>query len=317
MAAAVRPRAGDRDVRDRLSTMARQMPGCGGDAPAIVFYILFKGLTRREIRMAGIWGLSHKRAVECCKEQLEFSFGSAVIGLFVFSIYLFLIWHFIGAKESQQELELRLAWTAAPLLGFPLLYVFHFARSPRIIHGAAQDQIQALSARLVPRIAIELGRSTQGVSEVPTESFAGPGPTSKWVQLDISCATDVAISDCEVWLNSVRRVEGNEIGPELVEEHINCNWSQLSAINANIRPRVIQRVNLFSMYPAPVSFVGQGRYLVKPETTPMKIRLRDAIQSPGKYLIAITATAQDSPSESRQYLFEWLDFERVTLRLHS
>jgi hypothetical protein len=100
------------------------------------------------IAMPSIWRLSHRRALKECGERLELSLGRIMTGALIAAIYLFLVWNFIGVKESQQEFQLKLAWSIAPLLGLPLYYAVHFFRSPTKIYNEAQEKIQELFERL-------------------------------------------------------------------------------------------------------------------------------------------------------------------------
>jgi hypothetical protein len=94
-----------------------------------------------------------------------------------------------------------------------------------------------LQRRFTPQIDVFLDSDDHGVAESPTEIQAIPpqvqtippqrGPSSKWVQFSVSCATNAPLIDCEAWLTGVQRIDGNAIGPQLVEEHIHCQWSHL------------------------------------------------------------------------------------------
>jgi hypothetical protein len=109
-----------------------------------------------------------------CSEQLKLSLGAAVTTILVAAIYLLLVWSFIGAKEGRQEFELRLALSAAPLLGFPLLYLVNFFLSPRRIYDEAQSQIRELSERLdrKPRLSLSYAaEKTQKFSNGSKQTF--------------------------------------------------------------------------------------------------------------------------------------------------
>ena len=167
-----------------------------------------------------------------------------------------------------------------------------------------------LKRRFTQQITVFLDPDLHGVTENPTEIAAIPprGPSSKWVQFSVSCATNAPLVDCEAWLTSVRKIDGNAVGPQLVEEHIHCHWSQREGEKKiTLPPLLIQRANLFSLYEnfQPTAIV--------PQTNPPKIRLRDAIQQPGVYRVEVLVTAQGAPSFPASFIFEWRNFTDVTL----
>jgi hypothetical protein len=163
-----------------------------------------------------------------------------------------------------------------------------------------------LQRRFTPQIALDY----HGVTETPTEILTTPpqrGPSSKWVQFGVSCATSAALFDCEAWLTSVQKIDGNVIGPELVEEHVNCIWSQRSETKITVPPLLNPRANLFSLH-------EDGHPLqIVPRTNPLKIRLRDAIQDPGSYRVRVLVTAHGAPPFSASFILKWPSFADVTL----
>jgi hypothetical protein len=170
-----------------------------------------------------------------------------------------------------------------------------------------------LQRRFAPQIEVFLDPDNYGVAENPTETVAPSrlrGPSSKWVQFSVRCATDAPLIDCEAWLTSVRKIDGGVVGRELVDEHIHCHWSQRERGEKKITlaPVLIQRANLFAFYNNPTALV------IVPQTDPLKIRLRDAIQQPGSYRAEVLVTAQGAPSLAATFVFEWHSFNDVTLR---
>jgi hypothetical protein len=195
-----------------------------------------------------------------------------------------------------------------------------FIEPPKLFYrekDRADATERELQRRFTPQITVFLDPDHHGVTEIPTEIQAAPpqiqvfpplrGPSSKWVQFSVSCATDAPLVDCEAWLTSVRRVDGDTIGPQLVEEHIHCHWSQREERKITLPPLLIQRANLFSLYensqPLPIV----------PHTNPIKIRLRNAIQQPGSYRVEVLVTAQGAPSFHASFTFEWRNFANVIL----
>lgn len=167
-----------------------------------------------------------------------------------------------------------------------------------------KKEISELKERLVPKIRVFLDSKDKGVREYPTTA----GSSAKWVQFCVSCATDTALTACEAFITSVTKIDGDEIGSELVEESIHCNWSQLpeSDIKITIPPRVVRYVNLFTLYDGiPLSVV--------PQTTPLKLRLPEAIKIPGRYQVEVVVTAENTMSAPAMFVFEWRDFNDVNL----
>jgi hypothetical protein len=195
--------------------------------------------------------------------------------------------------------------------------IVRFFNAPVTAYDKKQCEINSLlsanrvlNERLRPRINIFLDPIHRGVIEVPTDISEPPNPPrrehSKWIQFSVSCATDVPLIDCEAFLTSVQRLnEHDNVIAQLVEEEVNCNWSQQSAAKITIPPLRIQRVNLFSIYPAPL--------LVRPETNPIKFKLNDAIQTPGRYRLNVLVAAKDAPPRTESFVFEWRDYQHVTL----
>jgi len=206
-------------------------------------------------------------------------------------------------------------------ISWALFFLVRFVGAPPYFQLEARRQIEELNQALIhheerakPKINVFLDKASHGVAEGPTEvgvavSLAGKqsirGPSSKWVQVSITSASEAPLIDCEVWLTSLRLMGEKSLGPELVEEHINCSWSQSDQKKIIIPPKRIQRINLFSLYAD-----GQP---IRPWTSPVKIRLRDAIQIPGSYRLEMMVTAQNAPTEERSYNFTWRDFSDVTL----
>jgi hypothetical protein len=224
---------------------------------------------------------------------------------------------------SEAELMGRLTEMAVPIIAtiviIALIYRFvkQQMRSEAIdpVLASQQETIASLTERLKPRINAFLDARANGVTEAPTERvitgqfgrLATKGPSSKWIQVCVSCATDAPLVDCEVWLAGARSMLGNgKFGPELVEEHINCLWSQIETIKTTIHPKRVQRINLFSFYED-----GQP---VRPWTQPLKITLTNAIQRPGEYQLDMIFTASGAPSEERSYILRWASFSDITLR---
>ena len=203
-----------------------------------------------------------------------------------------------------------------------ILFLIRFIRAPAHFDNEAHEKIEhqrvelaAFNERLQPRIKVFLEEETYGVTQSPTEvRVAQPngaylsrkGPESKWAQVSVMPATEAPLVNCEAWLLSVRRIENNELGSQLAEEHVHCEWSQLEEVKITIHPGRIQRFNLFSVHETEPIVVAN-------QTKPPKIRLREAIQAPGSYRIKVLVTADNVREVTQEYVFTWHDFKDVTL----
>jgi hypothetical protein len=211
---------------------------------------------------------------------------------------------------------------ATVAISWVVFFVIRFLRAPAHFYTSAQNEIgryttaiASFNERLKPKINLSLDERTRGVAFAPTEFMGSPprsGPPSKWVQFCVSCATDTSLIDCEAFLTSGYKLDDTDqpTGEQLIEEDINCAWSQLGETKVTIHPLRVLRANIFSIYES------LDRIVVKPETVPMKIRLRNAIQTPGRYRLQTLVTARDAPSKTESFIFEWRDFNNVTLTPH-
>jgi hypothetical protein len=90
-------------------------------------------------------------------------------------------------------------------------------------HYEEKERGDALQEKLSPKIHIYLDRSCNGVAGFPVSGEV----TKKWVQFIVSCATDSPFVDCEAWLKRVEKLDHENAGEQLVEEPVNCGWSQV------------------------------------------------------------------------------------------
>jgi hypothetical protein len=105
-------------------------------------------------------------------------------------------------------------------------------------------------------------------------------------------------------------LDGEESGrQQLVEERVNCEWSQRIEQKITLRPPLEQRVNLFAFHNTEAFPV--------PRVTPSKITLARGIQVPGRFRVNVVVTADNAPSVSETFIFEWRDFDNVTLTQES
>ncbi len=140
----------------------------------------------------------------------------------------------------------------------------------------------------------------------------GKGPLSKWLQFEISCATEVPLVDCKAWLTSIKAIEGTTLGEELINEPMRCIWSnyripkEVEEIpRVTIQPAVVLRACLLKVY--------DGENILYLTIVPSKARLNKGIQRAGSYRINVVVTAEDVPSASSAFIFKWADFNHVTV----
>ena len=126
---------------------------------------------------------------------------------------------------------------ASLLASWIAVFLLRLGGAPARLYWKGQKKIKDLeneilesNERLVPKINVLLNPLTGGVHEYPTEIAQAnsppiKGPSSKWVQFGVSCASNAPLTGCEAFLTSVTKIDGDKKGPELVEEHIHCNWS--------------------------------------------------------------------------------------------
>ena len=170
-----------------------------------------------------------------------------------------------------------------------------------------RQRVCELEAKLTSKIRLFINPDVNGVLEIPAVLLCKPGVEikSKWVQFSIACATDAPLIDCEAWLTSVKRLDGEEIGQELVEERVHCRWSQIEEQKITLNPLLEQRVNLFSFRntdPSPV-----------PTVVPLKITLSRGIKVPGRFRVKVVVAANGVPSVPATFSFNWRDFDNLTL----
>jgi hypothetical protein len=189
------------------------------------------------------------------------------------------------------------------------------------------QRAKKLEERLRPKIQVSLDRLTMGITDLPTEISGFPqqkGPLSRWIQFDVTCATDAPLEECEAWLVGVERLINERAAEHLVEERVRCGWSQISDSKITIAPLLTQRANLFALYEYAASYrpgaattaspqIPSGA-LIEPQTVPQKLRLRDGIKHPGRYRVRVVVAAKDTPSVPASFIFEWRDFHNITIR---
>jgi hypothetical protein len=256
---------------------------------------------------------------ECLKEAFRgsFSLANAWSGLWgPILVWLSLKWR--GYTMTLPEhldayaLLVLLAFLGSTWVG---LIIVRFLNAPVKLSERKQREVDnlrsanvILNERLRPRIRLFLDDRTNGVAFSPTDIDGRPGPDSKWVQFCVSCATDAPLVDCEAFLISAYRLDddGNTASEQLVEEDVNCCWSQQSEKKLTIHPLRTQKANLFSLHDTtPVT--------IKAETSPTKVRLRDAIQTPGRYRLKVLVTAKSAQPKEEFFIFEWRNFSHVTI----
>ena len=76
-----------------------------------------------------------------------------MIAILLGCIYVVLVWTFVGSTEGYNETTLRVAVSLAPLLAFPVVYLYKFVSAPAKIYGEAQENIFKLQLQLDDKAA--------------------------------------------------------------------------------------------------------------------------------------------------------------------
>jgi hypothetical protein len=263
---------------------------------------------------------------ECTKEAVEGSLSKANAAAQVFGTLMLVIvfvklgWEMDAPATITGTLELGIVATIASIiLAWITIFFIRLLGAPVRFYQKAKQEIETreneittIKAQHSPKIAVFLSEVDGGIQEVET-CIREQGKTprmgwSKWVQVSVSCATEAALEECEVWMTGVERIAEASPGEKLLAEDARCKWSQYdSGRSISIRPLRTQRANLFSLY--------QGSPDLRVEADFVKFRLRDGIQQRGKYLVTLVASAQgDTRSELRSFIFEWHDYNNISLK---
>jgi hypothetical protein len=93
------------------------------------------GLDMREQKF---WGIVHEQAKRNALHALSLSRDRVFFAFILGGIYLVLVWTLVGETEGFSETILRIVWTLAPLLAFPIVYLYGFIRAPKKVYDEAQ-----------------------------------------------------------------------------------------------------------------------------------------------------------------------------------
>ena len=237
--------------------------------------------------MPGLWRLAHERAKREAREALELSGGELMTAILVVGLYLLIVWFVVGAKESQQELELRLSLTAALFLAFPLLYLRKFLAAPAKIYDEAKITIANLNAIIAPKIELDFNESickttlAQGV----------------FVHLHVYNRSALPIDNCEAILVSVTR-DGKPIG---YLSRKNLSWSQ----PRDGTPEKYGKISLAEGDRHAIDVLGAGQISGH---TCFWIRIADQsgiYDTPGIYQLTIQVSGTGTKSASKTLEVEW------------
>lgn len=202
---------------------------------------------------------------------------------------------------------LILIYAFAILTALPKMFDEAQTSSEREIAGA-RAQIVALQARLKPQIRLFVNPVNNGVLQIPTELTAPgqpPGPSSKWVQVCVACASEVELEDCEALITSFRRLNNDGSETELEPEPVHCSWSMRDGPRTTIRPMVELPANILTVY--------ESAHPVMLQLVPPHITIFNAVQVPGRFRFRIVVTAKGTPSVEKSFVLEHLDYARVSI----
>jgi hypothetical protein len=257
-------------------------------------------------------------AQRACRESLSWSISQAM-SLLIGFIVAWLTLHYQLTPEAE-SVELYKTVVYGFVIALPVYVIWQIMRTPYILDQEAQARIAELDKgnatlreRLKPRIEITLNNDCVHVE--PTQllkSRGTPGPLSKWVQFQISSATEVSLHDCKAWLTSIKSIEGSRLGEELINEPVRCVWSNYSLAKG---PEDVARVTVYPKVPlrACLFVVYDNDNILRLTTVPVKARLNEGIQRRGSYRIEVAVTAENAPSESSEFIFDWTGFNHMTL----
>lgn len=193
-------------------------------------------------------------------------------------------------------------WVALAVISFLAMAYFVWAHE--------RNQLLAFQDRLSPKIHVSV--DGDGILTVPTQD----GALSKWAQVIVESITDAPLVDCEVWVKGIYRLnpDGSDMA-SILEESTRCEWSQRrgpESFTVTIPPKVKQRANLFSLLETP----SVERPIPAPQPTLefAKLILTTEIQYPSSYRVYLTVTAKEVPSREESFVFDWKDFDRLTLK---
>lgn len=98
--------------------------------------------------MHDFWSSVHKHALEETLRSLDLLGDRIVIYILLAAIYLLVVWSNLGPATGEHETGLRVALTAALVILFPVVYLFHFLRAPSRIYAKSQSKVQELQSQL-------------------------------------------------------------------------------------------------------------------------------------------------------------------------
>jgi hypothetical protein len=177
-----------------------------------------------------------------------------------------------------------------------VLFIVRLLGTPSALYWDAHDLAKRLTARLAPNISVYLNARTGGVNTLEEMN-----PLQKWIQITVESRSAAPLTDCEVWVNKIQRMDDGTVIAELIEESIRALWSQIPAPEnrrRNLPAMVPQAANLFSLQDVPIPHLF-------PQFDHVKTRLAEQIQTPGQYRFEIVVTARDSAPAKKYFLFDW------------
>jgi len=109
-----------------------------------------------------------------------------------------------------------------------------------------------------------------------------------------------------------RRREG------IVNEKLHCVWSIDERACLTLRPSVDYYANLFHLSPITNTDIYERidepkRSKIAALTMPVKNSLMSGINHPGQYKLKVTVTAKSVPAASEALIFEYRDYDNVSL----
>jgi hypothetical protein len=101
-----------------------------------------------------VWRAIFSDAKRATNSDLRIATERVMTASIIFAIYVLLVFQFVGAGEADREIELRLLAIAAPLLPYPLVYIFRVLTSIPDREIKERVRLNRLRQRLTPNLDI-------------------------------------------------------------------------------------------------------------------------------------------------------------------
>ena len=157
-------------------------------------------------RMRTLWQLARERAATETLRALDLNGQRFVITILLGAIYLVLVWTLVGEKEGHGEILLRIALSIAPLILFPVVYLWNLLREPNNLYAKAQASIGELNKKLSDK------RDRRRIAELlAIQMMRGCALMAKCTNADIRGR--ITEEECDIWKAETENVIRRELDP--------------------------------------------------------------------------------------------------------